>query len=104
MRGRASERAARTPASGSGTGVAARTGGHPDYDREARLRARLEPAPEPASRRPVVDPVASIPWSAARDAVGLEASVIIEISAEVLVSWVRDVVGWEAFGITANSY
>ena len=78
-------------------------GRHPDYDRETRLRARIEVDPGPDARRPALDPVGGIAWDAARDAVGLEAAVITRVTAEVVVSWARDVVGWEASGITRQS-
>jgi hypothetical protein len=64
---------------------------HPDYDREHRLRERVrrESGPgEPLGR----DPLAEVAWEAARDAVGMEVSVIVEETAKVLVSWARDAV------------
>lgn len=76
---------------------------HPDYDRENRLRARIEAEREPDAPRPSLDPLGEVAWEAARDAVGLEAAVITEVTAKVVVSWVRDVVGWEASGITGES-
>jgi hypothetical protein len=62
---------------------------HPDYDRERRLRARVvreAPPGEPLER----DPLGEIDWGAARDAIGLEASVIAEESARITTSWARD--------------
>jgi len=69
---------------------------HPDYDREGRLRAKLRPAASEPNRSAQRDPVAEVAWSVARDAVGVEASVIIEETAEVLVLYVRDVVAVQA--------
>lgn len=76
---------------------------YPDYDRETRLRARLEPEPKPGAARPALDPVGEIAWDAARDVVGLEVAVITQVAAEVLVSWTRDAVGWKALEITGES-
>lgn len=64
---------------------------NPDYDRERRLRERLlrERGPGEALSR---DPTAQVVWSAARDAVGMEAAVIVEETAKVLWDWARDAV------------
>lgn len=62
---------------------------HPEYDRERRLRERVrrESGPgEPLAR----DPLTEVAWEAARDAVGLEVSVIVEETAKVLAGWARD--------------
>ena len=72
---------------------------HPDYDREGRLRerVRVEAGPgEPLAR----DPLAEVAWEAARDAVGMEAAVIVEETAKVLTLWARDAVRAQAMGIT----
>ncbi len=68
---------------------------HPDYDVERRLRERV--------RREVVvgealhrDPLAEVVWEAARDAVGVEVSVIVEETGKVLVGWARDAVHAQA--------
>ena len=61
---------------------------HPDYDREDRLRRRLQ-VPENATSSA---PLRGIDWSAARDAVGLQVAVIVEETGEVLQSWARDAV------------
>lgn len=76
---------------------------HPDYDREGRLRERLKSAAPAPSARPPPDPLPQIDWSVARDAVGMEAAVIVEEAAKVLVSWTRDAVGLETFGIVTES-
>ena len=69
---------------------------NPDYDREARLRARVtRPAEEP-----VPDPLVRIDWSEARDLVGLEVAVIVEETAKVLVAAARDERRAQAIGIT----
>jgi hypothetical protein len=41
---------------------------------------------------PRSDPLVEIAWPAARDAVGLEVSVLVEETARVLVAWSRDAV------------
>lgn len=61
---------------------------HPDYDREDRLRQRLQ-APDKATAGA---PLRGIDWSAARDAVGLQVAVVIEETGEVLQRWARDAV------------
>jgi len=69
---------------------------NPDYDRARRLqkRVRQEETAENLARS-LVDPLARLDESAARDAVGLEASVIIIETGKVIVTWVRDAVGAE---------
>ena len=61
---------------------------HPDYDREDRLRKRLQ-VPEKATTSA---PLRGIDWSAARDAVGLQVAVVIEETGQVLHNWARDAV------------
>ena len=64
---------------------------HPDYDLERRLRERVRRGAvvgEPMNR----DPLAEVVWDAARDAVGVEVSVIVEETGKVLVGWARDAV------------
>lgn len=64
---------------------------HPDYDVERRLRDRVRRdgvVGEPLNR----DPLAEVVWDAARDAVGVEVSVIVEETGKVLVGWARDAV------------
>lgn len=63
---------------------------NPGYDEEHRLRAKLRPA---TSQAVASDPLARLAWSAARDAVGLKTSVVIQESARVLAEWARDAVG-----------
>lgn len=66
---------------------------NPAYDRETRLRRRLVSAAAPAESgppRPDVDPLGAIDWVVARDEIGLEASVVVEETARVLVRWTRD--------------
>jgi hypothetical protein len=50
-----------------------------------------------------VDPLAKIDWEVARDAVGLEASVIIEEISQVLVGYTRDAVRSKPLVITGKS-
>jgi hypothetical protein len=61
---------------------------HPDYDREDRLRRRLQ-VPEKAT---AAAPLRGVDWSAARDAVGLQVAVVIEETGQVLQHWARDAV------------
>lgn len=72
---------------------------NPDYDRERRLREKVQLERPADSQRPSLDPLAEIGWSAVRDAAGPEVSVIMRLLSEVLVQWTRDAVGGEAFGI-----
>jgi hypothetical protein len=75
---------------------------NPDYDREERLRRKLC-KDTPATTVPA-DPVpVRIDRAAARDAVGVEVTVVIEETAKVLVDWARDAVMAQAYGITAES-
>jgi hypothetical protein len=63
------------------------------YDRERRVRERLTaPRAEISEELQRADPLAGLAWSVARDAVGVDISVIIEESARVVVDWVRDAV------------
>ena len=64
---------------------------HPDYDLERRLRERVrrdQVIGAPLER----DPLAEVVWDAARDAVGVEVSVIVEETGKVLAGWARDAV------------
>ena len=64
-----------------------------DYDRDRRLRERLlreETKGTIALSR--VNPMARLDESVARDVVGLEVSVYIDVFWEVLLKWLRDVV------------
>jgi hypothetical protein len=68
---------------------------HRDLLREGRLRERLTPpeATEPRGPPAQIDPLAQIDLGAARDAVGLEVVVLIEVLAQELVRFLRDAVG-----------
>ena len=48
-------------------------------------------------------PEARLRWNAVRDAVGLEASVVIEESAKVIGFWTRDAVGGQGLVILGES-
>ena len=63
---------------------------HPDYDRDDRLRRRLQAVPRAGASE--VDPLARVDWAAARNAVGLEVAVIVEETGRVLASWARNAV------------
>jgi hypothetical protein len=73
---------------------------HPDYDRERRLRERLRSEVGVVGEALSRDPLAEIAWDSARDAVGLEASVIVEEVGKVLVFWARDAVHQQGAVIT----
>ncbi len=66
---------------------------HPDYDKENRLRKRLAKAGRAEPAPPDGDPLAGLDWSAARNAVGFEVSVVIEESGKVIANWARNAVG-----------
>lgn len=74
---------------------------NPGYDREERLRRKLETEAE--GNRLEVDPLAGVDWVAARDAVGLETAVLIKESGKVLVNWARDAVTRQAREIKGES-
>jgi hypothetical protein len=79
---------------------------NPDYDREERLRQKLQRAePKEGVRGQLVaDPVrVRIDLSAARDAVGLEVYVFVEETAKVLTDWARDAVVAQGLGMTTES-
>jgi hypothetical protein len=67
---------------------------HPDYDREERVRRRLEhpEATEGERSRGAVDPLEVIDWTEARRVVGLPTAVLVERAGELLVGWARDAV------------
>ncbi len=71
---------------------------HPDYDREDRLRRRLQ-VPERATAGA---PLRGIDWSAARDAVGLEVAVVIEEVGEVLQRGARDAVSAQVIEVVED--
>ena len=60
---------------------------NPHHDREGRLRDKLR-----SDSTRSIAPMAQIDWEAARDSVGLEAAVLTEEMAEVVVNWTRDLV------------
>ena len=76
---------------------------NPDYDREDRLRRRLRREPEEAGQAGSCGPLDQIDWEAARDAVGLQGSVLAEEIGEVLVSWARDAVSGKPAGFTEEN-
>lgn len=79
---------------------------NPGYDRERRLRERLHSS-EPASPKQVaaaaVDPLRQIDWATAQCVAGLEAAVIVEMTGQAVVQWVRDAVAGKAIVITAET-
>ena len=73
---------------------------HPDYDREDRLRRRLQ---KEGSVRAGVDPMTSVDWQVARNAVGLEVAVVVEETSRVLATWARNAVALQGLGIASQS-
>lgn len=67
-------------------------GRNPDYDREDRLRRRLVREVKPVVSALAVPPMERLDRAAARDAVGLEVSVVLEVTAQLLWDGVRDAV------------
>lgn len=63
---------------------------NPDYDRDARLREVLRRKPSDGAA--AADPLLEVDWDRARDAVGLEAAILIEETGRVLRDWARDAV------------
>ena len=63
---------------------------HPDYDRDDRLRRRLQAVPRAVSAD--ADPLAQLNWDAARNAVGLEVAVVIEETGRLLATFARNAV------------
>jgi hypothetical protein len=80
--------------------VAAWRARHPDYDREDRLRRRLQSDAEQARG---VDPMSGVDWGAARNAVGLEVAVVIEETSRVLATWTRNAVSLQVAGMVRQS-
>jgi len=63
---------------------------NPDYDKEERFRRKVEA--EVSCRASSADVLRRLPLETARDAVSMEASVIIEEASKVLRDWTRDAV------------
>ena len=63
---------------------------NPDYDKENRLRRKLQAALDEPARPPPRDELPREFWKVARDADSLEASVIVEVFGRVLVRLARD--------------
>ena len=59
---------------------------NPDYDRDDRLRRRLQAQTQPVRG----DPLAQLNWDAARDVIGLQVAVVVEETGQLLVSWARE--------------
>ena len=74
-----------------------------DDEREERLRGRLLAEPDKPVVTPALDPMAQVHWGVARDAVGPEASVIVQVMGEVLTRWTRDAVRAQVAEITRQS-
>ena len=63
---------------------------NPDYDKESRLRKKLQTALEEPARPPPKDELPREFWKVARDAESLEVSVIVEEVGKVLIRLLRD--------------
>lgn len=61
---------------------------HPDYDRDRRLRERIENEDAPAEARPTT----KVLWPAVQHAVGLEVGVVLEESLRHIEVWVQHAV------------
>ncbi len=71
---------------------------HPDYDRDRRLRVRLQAEEvRPGCLLPGLD------WVTVQDAVGLEVRVVIEESSRLLLRVAQDAVGLEPLEIPGES-
>ena len=73
---------------------------NPDYDREDRLRGRLvQKSPAPTRSDPLnLPPMQRLDRVAARDAVGLEVLVLLEVAVQLLWHAVRDAVRPQPLG------
>ena len=72
---------------------------NPDYDREDRLRRRLHREVKPVVSDPLaVPPLARLDREAARDAVGLEVIVVLEVVVQLLWTATRDAVRAQRVG------
>jgi hypothetical protein len=74
---------------------------NPGYDREARLRQRLTVCQPPSQKS--LDPLGVFPMrrlnlQAARDAVGLEVTVVLEVTGQLIWDGVRDAVRGQLIG------
>ena len=77
---------------------------NPDEEREGRLRQRVRRRlPEGLPRESAAALLRQIDWEAVRDAVGLEAGVVIEEVVEVVARGVKDAVSSEARGKQGES-
>lgn len=76
---------------------------HPDYDREDRLRRRLQREVEAPPAPLLADPLHRIDWQAARNAVGLQVAVAIEETGKVLHLWARNAVRSQVIGGTGHA-
>lgn len=67
---------------------------NPGYDREGRLQRKLRchPPPKAVASPLTPSPMRQLDWKVARDVVGLEVAVVVEVSTRVLCDWVRDTV------------
>jgi hypothetical protein len=73
---------------------------HPDYDRDDRLRRRLQAGERAEARR--ADPLAQVDWEVAREAMGLQAAVVVEETGRVLVRWAREEIATQGAGIVGE--
>ena len=73
---------------------------HPDYDRDDRLRRRLQAHERAEARR--ADPLAQMDWGVAREAMGLQAAVVVEETGRVLVRWAREEMAAQGLGIVGE--
>jgi len=69
---------------------------NPDYDRDDRLRRRLQAQTQPVGG----DPLAQLNWGAAREAIGLQVAVVVEETGRLVVSWVREAMALQLPGFS----
>jgi hypothetical protein len=67
---------------------------NPDYDRDDRLRRRLQAQTQPVGS----DPLAQLNWDVARDVIGLQVTVVVEETGRLLVSWAQDAIALQLPG------
>jgi hypothetical protein len=71
---------------------------HPDDEKEIRLQRRLVRDRSPGPPGHLGDPLTSIDWDLARKRVGVEASVLVAVTGQVLLQAVRDAIPVQVFG------
>lgn len=76
---------------------------HPDYDREGRLRERLRAGGADGCPPSGADALRQVDWTVAREAIGLEVSVVIEETGQVLARGLQEAMRAQRLEITGKS-